>query len=359
MHPHTVRAADAIVVRSETSVNSSLLEGSSVRFVGTATIGTDHIATDYLQTKGISFASAPGSNANSVAEYVAAALLVLAERTGAPLAGRTLGVVGVGHVGSKVARAARALGMNLLLCDPPLARATGDASFRPLDELMSADIVTLHVPLTKEGPDPTWHMFDERRLRQMRRGAVLINTSRGAVSATAALNAVLADGMLSAAILDVWENEPAINTELLTRVLLGTPHIAGYSLDGKVNAVRMIAEALFSHTGANPHAFPPWQLPPPPVDRIILPAAIPGVESALRSVVQQCYDIARDDRRLRGIDAVPGELRGKYFRQLRTEYPLRREFPATTVVLPPDARSLAATLQLLGFRVECPGNHHA
>jgi erythronate-4-phosphate dehydrogenase len=359
MVPRVVHDADALIVRSETPVGAALLEGSKVRFVGTATIGTDHIDTRYLDANGIAFASAPGSNANSVAEYVTAALLALAERRGGGLAGLTLGVVGVGHVGSKVVNAAGALGIHVLLCDPPLGRTTGESRFRPLDDLMDADIITLHVPLTTEGADPTYHLFDIRRLKRMKEGAVLINTARGAVVDSAALKEVLAAGTLSAAILDVWENEPAIDTGLMRRTLLATPHIAGYSLDGKVNAVRMMCGALYGFAGADPHSVPEFHLHPPSVDRVTLSAAEQGGESVLRTIVAHSYDILRDDRRLRSVEAVPDAQRGNYFRGLRKEYPVRREFPATTVILPPEKHSLAGPLRQLGFRVECVELHHA
>lgn len=357
--PRVVHAADALIVRSETPVGAPLLDGSSIRFVGTATIGTDHIDTRYLERKGIAFASAPGSNANSVAEYVTAALLELAGRRGAGLADLTLGVVGVGHVGSKVVNAAGALGMNVLQCDPPLARATGESRYRPLEELMGADIISLHVPLTADGADPTYHLFDMERLRKMNPGAVLINTSRGAVIDSAVLKEALAAGALSAAVLDVWENEPAIDAGLMRRTLLATPHIAGYSLDGKVNAVRMICAALCRFAGADPRAVPSFHLPPPAIDRVTLAAASPDGEPALRTVVSHCYDIVRDDRRLRGVEAVPAPLRANYFRQLRKEYPVRREFPATTVVLPPERTSLSATLRQFGFQTSSLAKHHA
>jgi len=174
--PDAVRDADILIVRSETRVDRDLLEGSSVRFVGTPTIGTDHVDLEYLTGHGIVFANAPGSNANSVAEYVAAALLAWADRTGTSLGGRSIGIVGVGNVGSKVVNVARALGMVPILNDPPRMRESGDASFKSLDELMDADVISLHVPLTRTGEDKTWHLFDASRIGKMKKGPVLINT---------------------------------------------------------------------------------------------------------------------------------------------------------------------------------------
>ena len=223
----SVRDADALIVRSETRVNRELLEGSAVRYVGTVTIGTDHIDKEYLAQKGIAFASAPGSNSNSVAEYIASALLTLARRHHFSLQGKTLGVVGVGNVGSKVVRVARALGMEVVENDPPLQRETGDARFRPLSDVLDCDFVTLHVPMQKEGLDATYHLFDDALMSKMKPASFLLNSSRGAVVRGDALLSALKQKNLAGAVLDVWEKEPAINVELLRAVDIGTPHIAG------------------------------------------------------------------------------------------------------------------------------------
>ena len=286
----TVRDADILVVRSETKVNERLLEGSSVRFVGTVTIGTDHVDERYLASKGITFVSAPGSNSNSVKEYIAAALCVWSRRNSTPLIGKTIGIVGVGNVGSKVAIAARALGLNVVLNDPPLGRITGDSNYRPLDELMDGDFITIHVPLTKSGNDATFHLFDDARISKMKRGVVLINTSRGKVVETNALIDALSSHHLSASILDVWEGEPVLNTELLSRVLVGTPHIAGYSLDGKLNACRMVYEAVCRFLGVQPA----WKIDaslPPDTARITVPSGMTETNEIVRSVIGQAYDI--------------------------------------------------------------------
>jgi erythronate-4-phosphate dehydrogenase len=347
-----VRNADILIVRSETKVDKNLLEGSSVRFVGTVTIGTDHIDLDYLASKGIRFASAPGSNSNSVAEYLAAALLVWAHRTGELLRGKTIGVVGVGNVGSKVVKVASALGMNILLNDPPRARKEGGASFRPLDELMDADIITIHVPLIKSDPDATYHFFDPPRMRKMKRGALLINTARGAVVDTMALNDALASKHLSAAIIDVWEDEPTIDVQLLNRAMLGTPHVAGYSLDGKLNALRMVNEevcrflnvpAQWSAGGAAERGNDA---------EITIPAGITDEQDGLRAIVGQAYDIESDDRMLRQMITLPTNARGGYFMKLRAEYRVRREFFNGSVKLPPEHESLRNTLDALGFVAE-------
>ncbi len=347
-----VRRADLLVIRSETRVNAALLDGSPVRFVGTATIGTDHVDTEYLAARGIGFASAPGCNANSVAEYITAALLTLSQRLGFGLEGKSLGIVGVGNIGSKVVRVGQALGMRVMQNDPPLARQTGDARFLPLDALMEADIITLHVPLSRIGSDATYHFFDADRIGAMKPGSILINASRGAVVDTAAIRNALIEKHLASAVLDVWEKEPSINVELLSLVTLGTAHVAGYSLDGKVNAVRMIYHALCRHLEVQP-TWAGWdRLPEPAASRISLPEQGGRREEILRRTVAQCYDIELDDRLLREMLAVPDDRRASYFMRLRTGYRMRREFFATMVKVPPTQREIGNVLRALGFIVE-------
>jgi erythronate-4-phosphate dehydrogenase len=344
-----VRDADILIVRSETKVDASLLEGSAVKFVGTVTIGTDHIDLDYLQSRGIAFASAPGSNANSVAEYVAAALLVWARRNGTLLQRKSIGIVGVGNVGSKVVRVAKALGIVPVLNDPPLKRTTGDASFVSLDELMDCDFLTLHLPLTRTGRDATHHLFDERRLAALKKGSVLINTSRGGVVDTRALSSAVAVGHLSAAILDVWEHEPDIDINLLQQVFLGTAHIAGYSLDGKLNALRIVYEEVCRYFGFDPL----WRVDASALvetPRVSVPADVFTPQDALDLVVRRVYDIEYDDMQLREIIQLPESLRGRYFMKLRAGYRIRREFYNTVVELSAHHTSIGKTLEELGFK---------
>jgi erythronate-4-phosphate dehydrogenase len=344
-----LRDVDVLIVRSETAVNAGLLDGTAVKFVGTLTIGTDHIDTSYLQTRGITFASAPGSNANSVKEYIVAALLGLARRYGFSLKGKVLGVVGVGNIGSRVARAAEAMGMTVLQNDPPLRRLTGDHKFLRLDELMSADILTLHVPLTREGEDATYHLFDKERIGKMKPGGILLNTSRGSVVDTRALLEALGDGHLDGAILDVWEKEPTISPDLLEKVTYGTPHIAGYSLDGKVNAVRMVQKAVRQYFALGSDWDPTERLPRPEKDVIRLPSTDLSSEEMLRLAVEQCYALQEDDDNLRKILLLPVPKRPEHFVGLRTGYRLRREFMAYTIEMPPRLAPLRTTLQALGF----------
>ncbi len=346
-----VRDADALLVRSVTPVRADLLRDSRVSFVGTATIGTDHVDLDWLRERGIGFASAPGSNANSVAEYVVAALLCLAEREGVQLAGRTLGVVGVGNVGGRVVALATALGLRVLRNDPPKARETGDAMYRPLEEVLGeADVVTLHVPLEREGPDATLGMVDEAFLARMKPGSWLLNTSRGAVASSAALVRARRSGRLSGLVCDVWEGEPLPRRDLVEAADLGTPHIAGYSFDGKLAGVEMILEAFCRHFGFEPRWNAESHLPPPgePVCRI----AGGDPQAVCRMAVRHAYDIEVDDADLRATLSLPDPERAVAFDRLRREYRVRREFRAFEIVAEPDVPAVAVeTLRALGFRV--------
>ncbi len=348
--PDVVRDADALLVRSVTKVNESLLAGSRVRFVATATIGFDHIDRAWLASQGIGFASAAGSNARSVAEYVFAALTVLAERRGDSLRGKVLGIVGCGNVGGRLARMAEAVGLRVLRNDPPLARQTGDPKYLPLEALAEADIVTFHVPLERGGPDATYHMINRRLLEMLKRGVTVLNSSRGGVAHTAELKAVLADGRLGGLVLDVWEGEPNLDLDLLARTDLATPHIAGYSYDGKVNGTGMVLAAFCRHFGVT-RAWDPWPLVPRPAKPVVrLPAGL-GWDASLRRAIAAAYDIEADDGRLRAIAGQPAEARAKYFNNLRKQYPVRREFPQTAVELESPAPDVAAALAALDFPV--------
>ena len=345
---------DVLIVRSITKVCPELLEGSPVRFVGTATIGTDHVDIPYLKSKNIKFVSAPGSNANSVAEYITAALLFLAKKNNFKLKDKTLGIIGVGQVGSRVAIKAEAMGMNVLLNDPPLARITGEWKYLPLKELMTADILTLHVPLNMEGQDATYHMVNEGFLAKMKSDSMLINSSRGAVVDNNALKNVLKNKRLSDAVLDVWEKEPSIDTELVNLVALGTPHIAGYSFDGKVNGMFMIYEALCKFLGVPIQ----WK-----VDNILSDKSRPPIvfdnencnnekiDDAVDKIVSQMYNIRKDDQDLRKIVELPADAQGPYFDSLRRKYAVRREFKNADVKLPREDRELSKILLSLGFKI--------
>lgn len=299
-----LRKADMLLVRSITEVNETLLGATPVAFVGTATIGTDHLDCDYLKQQSIAYASAAGCNANAVAEYLCAALLFYAVQHKFVLEDLTIGIVGVGNVGGKVAAKAAGLGLRVLLNDPPRARClTGTEAenppFLPLHDLLHADIITLHTPLTHSGPEATFHLFDESLLRQMKPGSLLINTARGAVVDNAALKTVLREHHLAGAILDVWEHEPRIDAGLLPHVMLATPHIAGYSFEGKLRATQMIYEAACRFLKAKPG----WDATAfiPPIDKptVAFDRNAPHLNDQLHNVVRHVYDIAADDHLLR------------------------------------------------------------
>ncbi|MDD5687241.1 MAG: 4-phosphoerythronate dehydrogenase [Elusimicrobia bacterium] len=346
---------EVLIVRSVTKVGPELLDGSLVRFVGTATIGTDHVNIPYLNKKNIKFVSAPGSNANSVAEYVIAALLFLAQKKNFKLKGKTLGIIGVGKVGSRVVTKVKAMGMNVLLNDPPMARSTGDRKYLPLKELMKADILTFHVPLNKEGQDATYHLVNEDFLAAMKPGSILINSSRGSVVDNNALKSTLKSKKLSAVVLDVWEKEPSIDAELVKLVSLGTSHIAGYSYDGKVNGTFMVYEELCRFLGV------PVQWNP---DKILFDRTRPplvfnndsydkeGIESVVDNLVSQMYNILEDDKKLRKIIELPVNEQGPYFDLLRKKYPVRREFQSIDVKLSRDDKKLSEVLTSLGFNIK-------
>jgi erythronate-4-phosphate dehydrogenase len=348
--PDAVAGADALLVRSVTRVDEVLLAASRVRFVATATIGVDHVDEAYLARRGIGFASAQGSNARSVAEYVLAALSVLAERRGERMTDYHLGIVGVGNVGGRLARMAEGLGMEVLLNDPPLARRTRDPRLLPIEALAQADVLTFHVPLAREGPDATYHMIDEPLLGRLRPGAILVNTSRGAVARTEALRAAVRAGRLGALVLDVWEGEPNIDGELLTMAGIATPHIAGYSYDGKVNGTRMVLDALCRHFGVERPWDPSPRMPPPANPRVALPGGI-DVNAAIRKAIAAAYDIQADDARLRAMLDGPPDRRGPHFTALRRDYPVRREFPETAVTLDAPNPAVRAALEALDFPV--------
>ena len=303
-----VHDAEVLIVRTRTRCNRQLLEGSRVRFIATATIGFDHIDTDYLREAGIQWMNCPGCNATSVAQYVRSSLILWQRHTGCDLSRLTAGVVGVGHVGREVVRVLESFGCRILLCDPPRAEKEGGEQFVTLGQIArEANIVTLHTPLTRGGQWPTWHMVDGRFFHALGHRPLIINTSRGEVVDNGALETAMDDGRIRQAIIDTWENEPDIRRSLLNKVFIGTPHIAGYSADGKANATRMVLQALCHYLG-RPCTF--RIVPPPLPDVSALPT--PCYERALA-----LYNPMRDSDLLKG--------RPEDFETLRGNYPLRRE----------------------------------
>ncbi len=346
--PGVVADADILLARSVTRVGADLLAESSVRFVGTATIGFDHIDIEYLLRNNIGFASAPGSNANSAAEYVIAVLLNVGQKHNLDLQGKSIGVIGAGNVGSRVAKKATALGMRVYLNDPPLQRETGDAKYLPIEELFDCDFITFHTPLTFEGVDKTFHLADEKIFKLLKGGCVFFNTSRGGVVDSSALKAAIKTGRLKAVVLDVWENEPNIDTELLEMVDIGTPHIAGYSLDGKVAGMIMIYKAACKYFGFSAKFDIDSFLPEADVPELKINPNI-GKQDVLLGAVKKIYDIKKDDFRLRQILNKQAEESGEFFSGLRKNYPVRREFQNTRVIVKNKNSILAKKLKGIGF----------
>lgn len=354
--PEIVADADILLVRSITPVNEKLLVDSKAKFIATATIGFEHVDIDYLKKRNIGFASAPGSNANSVAEYIVAALFSVGKKRKITIVGKSIGVVGVGNVGSRVAKKCAAIGMRVVLNDPPLFRQTGDAKYRPLEELYDCDFITLHTPLTRQGQDKTFHLAAEKFFASLKTGCVFINTSRGGVHDTSALKAAIRSKKLGACILDVWENEPNIDCELLRIVDISTPHIAGYSLDGKIAGMIMIYNAACEHFSLKPKHKIEDFLPPPSVPEIIIDESISDEQSILLKTTHRVYCINRDDFNTREIAMVEPGKRGKFFDDLRKNYPVRREFQNTQITFSKDApenivKELENQLKGIGFKI--------
>ncbi len=325
-----VRDVDILLVRSVTTVNQALLDQSRVRFVGTATIGTDHIDRAWLGEQGIAFSSAPGCNAEAVADYVLASLLHLAEREGVALQARTVGVVGVGNVGGRVASRLQALGVPCLLNDPPRA-ARGEGGGVALERvLVEADVLCLHTPLVCDGPWPTRHLLNEARLAALRPGTWLLNAGRGAVVDNQALKRRLAQRPDLAVVLDVWEPEPGLDPELAAQVDLATPHIAGYSLEGKLRGTEMLYRALCAHLGRPVEHSLERLMAPPALASVRLDPQAEG-QSLLLRLARLCYDPRNDDERLRRTLRAGEAERAQAFDRLRREYPVRREFSSLRV----------------------------
>lgn len=344
--PDMIRNADALIVRTRTKCNESLLKGSKVRFVATATIGYDHIDTAWCEQNNIAWTNAPGCNSGSVQQYMGSVLACMSRDMSFDFREKTLGVVGAGNVGGKVARLASLLGFRVLLCDPPRARREGDNGFVSIDRIIEeSDIITCHVPLTLGGTDSTYHLFDKSRLEALDRHQVLINTSRGEVIDTNALVHVLKKGSIKAASLDVWENEPSIDPRLLDLLYTGTPHIAGYSADGKANGTMMCVQALGQFFDLSCRSWETSGLPEPlQPSEFTIDTRGKTPQQILSEAILYTYNIKKDDAMLRADISR--------FERLRSAYPVRREFNAFTVKLSDDSSGRASVyLREAGFNV--------
>ncbi len=340
--------ADALMVRSVTKVNQELLAGTPVRFVGTATAGTDHVDEKALAAANIGFSAAPGCNAIAVVEYVFSSLLLLAERDGFALSDRCVGIVGVGNVGSRLQARLEALGIRTLLCDPPRADKGDAGDWCSLETIVEqADIVTFHTPLYKEGQYKTLHLADEALIRRLKPGTILINACRGAVVDNSALLKCLTEGQELSTVLDVWENEPMLSQELLAQVDIGTPHIAGYTLEGKARGTTQVFEAYSQFIGQPQTVALSSLLPAPEFGRITFHGALD--QATFKRLSHLVYDVRRDDAPLRKVAGIPGE-----FDKLRKYYQERREWSSLTVVC--DDAASAELLTKLGFNAVFEAN---
>jgi erythronate-4-phosphate dehydrogenase len=338
------RDADALITRTRTRCDRQLLAGSSVSLIATATAGFDHIDTEYCVDHGIEWVNAPGCNAESVNQYLASALLGLAVDKGHSLPGKTIGIVGVGHVGSKVARTCEILGMRVLLNDPPRERKEGPGGFVALEKVQrEADFVSFHVPLNRDGIDSTWHMVDRAFIGGFEKKPVLINTCRGEVFDSTALLPALDSGLLSGLVIDCWENEPTPEPALLDRVDIGTAHIAGYSRDGKANGTMQAVRAVSRFFKLGMDDWKPSDVERPENPVIELNGRNLPDEEVLARAVLATYDVRQDDRRL--------HQSPQKFEQLRGDYPVRREFGAFTIKADELRKSAVEKLKQLNFTI--------
>jgi erythronate-4-phosphate dehydrogenase len=338
-----VKDADALVTRTRTLCNEAVLRGSRVKFIATATIGFDHIDTDYCKATGIEWVNAPGCNAESVNQYVASALFSYSKRKGFDLAGKTIGIVGVGQVGSRIARTCETLGMKVLLNDPPRERAEGSAQFVSLKTIREhADIISFHVPLNRQGIDKTFHMADAGFLHDLRKKPLIINTSRGEVFDTEAVLKAREMIDISGMVIDCWENEPDINLALLKLVDYGTPHIAGYSRDGKANGTKRSVQAISRFFKLGIDDWVPCDVAAPWNPVIDLDGTHRTQQAILAEAVLATYQIENDDEALRNGTHL--------FEQLRGDYPARREFDSYSIRAYNVEIETIEKLKKLGFR---------
>ncbi|MFT4071914.1 MAG: 4-phosphoerythronate dehydrogenase [Dysgonamonadaceae bacterium] len=319
----SIADADALFIRTVTKINEELLRNTRVKAVFSATIGFDHIDTDYCKRNGIAWFNAPGCNSGSVRQYITSALIEIGRLKGFAPEGKTLGIIGLGNVGKKVAEAAKRLGMRVLKYDPPRELNEGSREFCKLTTIAEeADIITFHTPLVKEGDYPTFHLGDRRFFDSLKRKPVIINSARGPIIETRALKEAIKEGKVSGSIIDCWENEPSIDRELLSMVDIATPHIAGYSADGKGNATRMSLESLSAFFNLNPLSADQVRIPRPTPDIIDLNSF--SQQNRIEETLLSTYPILSESNLLKH--------QPEKFTFFRENYPLRRENQAYTVV---------------------------
>jgi erythronate-4-phosphate dehydrogenase len=342
-----VKDADALITRTRTICSKETLEGSRVKFIATATIGFDHIDVNFCEAAGIQWANAPGCNAESVNQYISSALFSWSMRKNRALTGKTIGIVGVGQVGSRVAKTCEILGMNVLLNDPPRERKEGSSQFVSLESIREqADVITFHVPLNMDGVDRTYHMVSGDFLRNLKKSPLFINTCRGEVFETEAVREAAEESNISGMILDCWENEPDLDLRLLETADYGTPHIAGYSKDGKANGTRASVRAISRFFSLGIDEWEPSGVEPPEQPIIELDGHNRCAESVLAEAILATYEIESDDTALRDNPQL--------FEQLRGDYPVRREFGCYSVRTINVAPEILEKLERLGFNLLKP-----
>jgi len=347
-----IKNYDALFVRTVTKINDKLLEGTKIKIIGSMTSGIDHIDRNYLRRNKIKLLYAPGSNARSVAEYVIASLLVFAKIKKISLKGKTIGIIGAGNVGTKVAQMCEAIGMRVLLNDPPKYNRTKNKKYLSFKKFSDADIITLHIPLTFRGKYKTFHLIDEEFLSTIKPGTILINTSRGAVIDEKML--IKFRKKLGGLIIDVWENEPEINIELLKTTDIGTPHIAGYSLDGKFNASYIVYKKLCKFLEIRPNIKKNDVFPEINEKKDVLIIQNDIFNTLCRTILQ-IYNPLNDHKNLFRMIGFEPRARRKYFEDLRRNYPVRREFPNYVLRMSDRLSSLQKLVEIfrsLGFKIE-------
>jgi erythronate-4-phosphate dehydrogenase len=336
--------ADALLVRTRTRCNMDLLEGTPVKFIASATIGSDHIDAAYCAERGIQWTAAPGCNAGAVRQYIASALACLIRMQKTGFDQLCLGVIGAGNIGSRVVQMAEALGIKTLVNDPPREAAEGSAGFVNLETLLArSDIVSLHVPLSREGSFPTLHLADHGFFGKMKPGAWFINTSRGEVADTTAILQAMNQERIGGCVIDVWDREPEIPQELANAAALATPHIAGYSVEGKANGSAMSVQAISRFFGLGLDSWYPKALIPPDEPIIAIPDTDITRESLFTQTILHTYGIHHDSVRLK--------RNPQQFEKLRENYVYRREPGAFQVALTSATEPHSQMLEAIGFGV--------
>lgn len=360
MSADDLQGAEILLVRSVTQVNEALIGDAPLRFIGTCTIGTDHIDPAYLSdnpdesgSRKPAFASAPGCNAAAVVDYVLSAVSVLVDKRGQVFQDLTVGIVGVGNVGFRVRQRLEAMGVRVLATDP-FKQGSDVGELTTLDDVLTADVITLHTPLTTEGPHPTHHLINAERLQRMKPDACLINSCRGAVVDNAALKEHMDNNGDFESVVDVWEKEPQLDLQLMNRCMLATPHIAGYSLDGKMRGTEQIYQACCEVFGLPVRRKLAQFLPDPSIKKIAFGDSVP-VYQALRTAIRAAYEIRVDDGIMRSTlmrtEGDAQQMKSR-FDHLRKNYPLRRDIPTIRIEVPSKRQDLQQALEATGFSVK-------